>query len=360
MGGSVGTTVAATWAFPSLITTGTSGLTFPTYASHLLGKQITEPFPTDLACASVVNSGSTDATVHLSLSLGAYAVAATVDVSVSPQSMKKTCLTPSFAKTALYALTAPDTATLTATAKDSGGSDVGSVSTSIAIPPVDDIAWSANGIDGKTLKEMAAVYVEPNALDIDKLQRLALQYSAFGIWDSGHGPYQRDPYTRSTDVPAGTLSSELFIIDSTEGGIAWAIGTVTCSVCLDTTVDVAVFTPDQYDAFVAGTDNTATAVWPSQTDGATSSTALSPGVYYISILNSGTLVDRTVTWTRTVTHEDVVRDVLLAVFSALGRVPVRVEIEDGAFSRVFSTPGTTPGRTGGMRPWRNVPGTCAS
>jgi excisionase family DNA binding protein len=50
----------------------------------------------------------------------------------------------------------------------------------------------------------------------------------------------------------------------------------------------------------------------------------------------------------------------LAAMMTAGRVPVRVEIEDGAFSRVLSTPGTTPGRTGGMRPWRNVPGTCAS
>jgi hypothetical protein len=41
---------------------------------------------------------------------------------------------------------------------------------------------------------MAAVYVEPNALDIDKLQRLALPYSVFGIRDRGKGPYVRDPY----------------------------------------------------------------------------------------------------------------------------------------------------------------------
>ena len=33
------------------------------------------------------------------------------------------------------------------------------------------------------------------------------------------------------------------------------------------------------------------------------------------------------------------------------------KFEDGAFSRVLSNPGTTPDRTGGMRPWRNVPGT---
>jgi hypothetical protein len=48
---------------------------------------------------------------------------------------------------------------------------------------------------------------------------------------------------------------------------------------------------------------------------------------------------------------------ILAKLQRFGRVPVRVEIEDGAFSRVLSNPGTTPDRTGGMRLWRNVPGT---
>jgi hypothetical protein len=33
------------------------------------------------------------------------------------------------------------------------------------------------------------------------------------------------------------------------------------------------------------------------------------------------------------------------------------KFEDGAFSRVLNNPGTTPDCTGGMRPWRNVPGT---
>jgi hypothetical protein len=51
-------------------------------------------------------------------------------------------------------------------------------------------------------------------------------------------------------------------------------------------------------------------------------------------------------------HFHLVRSAVL-----MGRVPVRVEIEDGAFSRVNRNPGTTPDRTGGMRPWRNVPGT---
>ena len=191
--GNSGAAISATWTFPSLITTGTVTATFPTYVAHLLGKQITEPFPTDFACALVANSGASAGTAHLTVSLGVYGAAVTADVSVPAGSNMKTCLTPTFDKTALYALTAPDIATLVATAKDAGDADLGSSSMTVSIPPVDDIPWSANGIDPKTLKEMAVVYVEPNALDIDKLQRLALQYSAFGVWDSGSGPYQRNP-----------------------------------------------------------------------------------------------------------------------------------------------------------------------
>lgn len=44
--GNSGATLSATWSFPSLITTGTTAATFPTYVAHLLGRQITEPFPT--------------------------------------------------------------------------------------------------------------------------------------------------------------------------------------------------------------------------------------------------------------------------------------------------------------------------
>ena len=150
----------------------------------------------------MANSGSTAATAHLSVSLGVYGAAVTADLSVPAQSSMKTCLTPTFNKIALYMLTAPDSATLAATAKDSDGADVGSSSFTVAIPPVDDIAWTANGIAPKTLKEMAAVYVEPNALDIDKLQRLALQHSAFGVWDSG------DPHSADNDRIDADLAEE--------------------------------------------------------------------------------------------------------------------------------------------------------
>ena len=80
-GGSAAPTLAATWTYPAMIAMGNSTLAFPTYVSHLLGKTITEPFPTDLACATVANSGASAATAHLSVSLGTYGAAVTADVS---------------------------------------------------------------------------------------------------------------------------------------------------------------------------------------------------------------------------------------------------------------------------------------
>jgi len=231
----------------------------------------------------------------------------------------KACLTPTFDKTALYALTAPDSASLAANAHDANGADIGSSTTTVAVAPVDDIPWSANGIAATTLKDMAAVYVEPNAPDVDKLQRLAMQYSVFALWN---GPYERDPYWRpSVALPSGTYTSETFVLEPSEAAqsFAWQIQSVTCSVCTSQAVDVAIFTADQFSAYVAGTSNTATAVWPSQGTGAYGSRVLgASGQYYIAFINSSSnIVNRTVTWARTVTSEDVVQDVLLSTFEAL-------------------------------------------
>lgn len=320
-GGSSGAVLSATWTFPSLITTTKVAATFPTYVAHLLGKQITEPFPTDFACASVANSGISAGTAHLSVSLGAYGSAVNTDLNVPPRSSKKACVTPNFDKAALYALTAPDNATLTATAQDASGADIGSSNMTIAIAPADDIPWSANGITPTTLREMSAVYVEPNALEIDKLQRLALQYSAFGIWDSGNGPYLRNPYLRSDAIPSGHFVYDPFVVEPAEAAqsFVWTIQSVTCSPCTNEAVDVAIFTADQLSAYLAGTSNTATAVWLSQGTGRSGSQVLgTAGQYYIAFINAGSNVgDRSVAWTRTVTKEDVVRDVLLATFQAL-------------------------------------------
>ncbi|HVV52349.1 MAG TPA: hypothetical protein VHO06_21960 [Polyangia bacterium] len=250
----------------------------------------------------------------------------TSDVSVPAQSSKKACLTPALDKAALYQLTAPDNQMIDATAKDAVGNDLGSVHMTVPVHPVDDIAWSSTGIDPKVMQELAAVFVEPNAPDIDKVQRLAQPYSVFGgganpPWGNGEGAYQRSAYARQADIPPGQFAYEDFVIEPAETtlNIQWEIGTVTCSPCTDETVDVAIFTAAQFAAYKAGTSDVATAVWTAQGTNALGMTVLAtPGQYFITFLNpSSNFVDRTVTWARTVTREDVVRDFLISVFQVL-------------------------------------------
>lgn len=139
-GGSAANGLTVTWTFPALIRMGTA-TTFPTYLAHLLGKPTTEAFPTDLACAKVVNTAATASTVHLSVALGIYGGMVPTDVNVLAQSSKTTCLIPALDKTALYKLTAPDSQQLDATARDATGADVGSIHMTLAIPPVGS-RWS--------------------------------------------------------------------------------------------------------------------------------------------------------------------------------------------------------------------------
>lgn len=330
-GGSSGPSLTATWTFPALVKIGTT-TTFPTYLAHLLGKPTTEAFPTDLACAKVANSGSTAATVHLVVAFGVYGGMVPADVSVPAQSSITRCLVPALDKTALYKLTAPDTQFLAAAATDATGADIGAVHMTLAIPPVDDIAWQDDGVTSKVMNELSAVFVEPQALDIDKLQRLAQQYSVFANWP---GPYERRPYGRAMTVPSGQFLGEYFIIEpSEEGGtFQWAINTVACDLCTSEMVNVALFTSEQWTALRAGTSTTATMVWNDQASGSRGMQVLTaPGQYVIAFENpNNNYSDRRISWTRSVTREDVVRDVLLSTFSALRAAQVTYSSITGTF-----------------------------
>jgi hypothetical protein len=182
------------------------------------------------------------------------------------------------------------------------------------------------------MHELSAVFVEAQALDIDKLQRLAQQYSAFPQWP---GPYQRSPYARTYTVPAGQFLGEAFIVEPSEAGVTfkWAIDSITCSLCTSELANVALFTSDQWSAFKAGTSTTATAVWNDQASGSQGMQVLSgPGQFVIAFGNSNTnFSDRQVSWRRIVTREDVVRDVLLSTFSALRAAHVTYSSITGTF-----------------------------
>jgi hypothetical protein len=313
--GSAQSGVSATWSFPALIKDA-NGSTFPTYLAHLLGRRIAHPFPTDFACVTVSNTGRDPATIHLEVDFALYATAKSQDVTIGARSSKQTCLTPTFNIDALYHLTAPVTGMIEGHATDQADGNVGSVNQVVSVPPVSDIVYAANqGITAQDMMALSAVYVEPNAPVIDQLQRLAQPKSVFSNFGNGD-PYYRDPYQRKVTLDPSTYTSEPIYVEGGEN-VAWALSEVTCASCASPSADVYIMTIDQFTGWTNGTSNVATAVWSKLVTGAQGMQSLVQGWYYFVVKNTDGAAGRQVTWARSVTREDVVRDLLMSLFSAL-------------------------------------------
>lgn len=306
--------LAVTWTLPALITDD-RGSTFPTYLAHLLGRKIDHPFPTDLACATVMNGGSGSATVHLTVDFAVYASPKKQDVTVAAKGSTRVCLTPTFDLKTLYALTAPVTGMIEGQGRDDANGDVGSVNRVVSVPAVTDIAWEDAQIKGPDMNTLTAVYVEPNAPVVDQLQRLAQKNSVFSNFGDGNA-YARQPYPRKGTLEADEYVNELLYLEKDEP-LEWVLGDVACAGCGKPAVDVYVMTLDQFDAWDNGTSNAATAVWSDQPKGTDRTKSLAPGFYEFVVMNTDETSSRDVVWSRTVTREDVVRDLLTSVFSAL-------------------------------------------
>lgn len=321
-GGTAGTAtggVSATWTFPALIADA-GGSTFPTYLAHLLGRKIDHPFPTDFACATVSNGGPAPATVHLEVDFAVYASPKSQDVTIAGASSQRVCLTPTFDIDALYHLTAPVTGMIEGHATDQPDGDVGSVNQVVSVPPVGDIAWTDQGIAPKDMGTLATVYVEPNAPLMDQLQRLAQPASVFSNFGDGD-PYHRSPYLRQVTLDPSSYASELIYLEAGEK-VAWVVSDVTCPSCASPVVDVYLLTPDQFDGWSKGTSTAATAAWSDQVAGAQQTQSVAAGFYYFVVFNADGAAGRTVGWARNVTREDVVRDLLTSLFSALRSLKV--------------------------------------
>jgi hypothetical protein len=312
--GSAQNGVFATWTFPALVTDA-NGSTFPTYLAHLLGRKVVHPFPTDFACVTLSNTGQDPATIHLEVDFAIYATPKSQDVTIGATSSQQTCFTPTFDIDALYHLTAPVTGMIEGHATDQADRDVGSVNQVVSVPPVGDIAWADQGVAPKDMKTLAAVYVEPNAPVIDQLQRLAQPNSVFSNFGNGD-PYHRDPYEREVTLDPSVYTSELIYVEGGEN-VAWELSEVTCASCASASVDVYILTPDQFDGWTNGTSTAATAAWSNQVAGAQQTQSLAQGFYYFVVNNTDAAAGRDVTWARSVTREDVVRDLLTSLFSAL-------------------------------------------
>ena len=261
------------------------------------------------------NSGNAAATVHLEIDFAVYATPKSQDVTIGATSSQQTCLTPTFDIDALYQLAAPVTGMIEGHAIDQAGRDVGSVNQVVSVPAVGDIAWADQGIATADMKTLAAVYVEPHAPVIDQLQRLAQPKSVFSNFGDGD-PYYREPYDRKVTLAPAAYTAELIYVEDGEN-VAWGLSAVTCASCASPGVDVYILTQDQFAGWTNGTSTAATAAWLSRGTGTQQTQALAPNFYYFVVNNTDGAAGRDVTWSRTVTREDVVRDLSMSLFSAL-------------------------------------------
>ncbi|MCG8556291.1 MAG: hypothetical protein MJD61_13525 [Proteobacteria bacterium] len=308
--------VSVSWSFPGFIDDGNQGLTFPTYLAHLFGKQsVRHPLNLRTACAALSNPSSVPRDVRVSVRFPVYAAEATVDVQLDANETKVECVDPVFNISELYRLRAVAQGRAEVSVTDKAtGAEYGSAMKTVAVSPVNDAAWKAMGVERKHMIELASVFVTKDEPDVDKVQRLAAELSVFGGFGGG-SPYERQPYPRPHDIgPGEHVVEHLFVEESEE--IAWELLAVSGGVNDD--VDVYLFTPEQYAAWNAGTANAATLAWHSQRSGALERAKISVGWYALVIFNpSDNFLSRSVRWSRNVTREDVVRDVLRSIFGAL-------------------------------------------
>ncbi|MCB9492533.1 MAG: hypothetical protein H6674_10760 [Dehalococcoidia bacterium] len=313
MASCVAATLTVTWEHPALIPDAATPL-FPTYIAHLFGTTVTHPIEMQLTCASINNSSDSSATGDLVVRFAGYGADATQRVTVPARGTSRVCLNPTFDLSALYALRAPATARIESAFRI-GATDAAVNMQPVRVMTVNDIVWLHPTVPLESMRDLSAVYVEPNATAVEALlPSVAARVNFTG--PLGAFGYSRGGYTRpATSLSVGYYMSEPTFLESGEttmSALTYVDGGS------DDDVDVWVFDDAQYAIWTSG--GTATGWrWRDQVTGATQSfTAPSAGWYWYVILNTtDNFVSRTVRWNRTPSREEVVRDSLVAIFQEL-------------------------------------------
>jgi hypothetical protein len=321
--------LAVRWTFPALVTSDKArGAVFPTYLAHLLGKPIKHPFPTSLVCADVTNPGPA-APATLTVKFAIYGQDAVQDVTLGAGATRA-CLTPVFDLAKLYALRDATVGRIEASLAV-GGAPASSTMQEVSIAPVNDIAWAQGAISPADMQDLASVFVTPKDPKIDQLQRLAAETSPFGGFGGGD-PYARAPYLREVELQPGEYSQETTFLEAGEA-LGWALPAISGG---DGTVEVALFTIDQFDAWVNGSSDKATRAWTSQGAGAKDTvTGLPAGVYRLAFFNADAGAARRLQWVRNATREDVAVDVLASIYDALKQLNTRYSNITDSYFQTF-------------------------
>lgn len=307
------------WDYPILVDDGNGGKSFPAYVAHLLGGT-TETFPWEFhtSCVTATNAGSTAYSITVETQLVGYSSPATVSGSVPANGTARICADPVPNLTSLYGLSSNTASSISSSVKNNANQmTLTTDSKSVTILPGSDILWWAPNLPFAfgELRELSAVFVLPHLPAVESLLTSVANRSAF-VGKFGADAYLRDYVQTSHTIAVGESFVEQSFFNNGES-IQWALPAVSGGSAND--IDLYVFTPAQYSAWVNGTGTTATAVWADQVTGATGTFIAPAASWYVFVLFNTTdnFVSRTLTFRRTGTKEFVVRDMLRSTFEEM-------------------------------------------
>lgn len=305
-----------------------SSFYFPTYVAHLLGGAARHPAIRPLACATLTNDAATSRSATLTASLPSYATAAVRTVSVPAGMTSTVCLTPSFLRPALTALTAPTAGSVEVSATGDFVTPPSSINLPVTVLPLNNFLTQNSavpyagtlepvlGIWFNGMLELLPVFSMPTSPLVTNFLSTVAAQSAYGGF--GDSPYTRPAIARgpvSTGTAGATLAEGIYL----EAGESISIAPIAVTGG-DASVSVALFDPAQYQLWIAGRGGTPTAFWArrmatSPLDTYTNRTTA--GQTLALVFAAPDTTSRTVRWFRSNTRQDVANDALKAIYNAL-------------------------------------------
>jgi hypothetical protein len=312
-----------TWQFPGLIQT-PMGTVFPTYLAHLFGKRVVHPLTLETACVSVTNRRPTPLRARLRVDLAVYARPSTQDFTVPVGHTASVCLNPTFDLGQMYALRDSMPARIETVLTDlDSGAELGAAMRSLAISPANDISWSATGAGLGDMIDLVAVFATPRDPQVDQLQRLVLEQSAWKDMGGLDG-YERPALVRTHMLAAGQRISLPLVLEDGER-LSWRLASVTGGG--HDAVDVELSSNGPLEAYQGRRGQ----LWPGQTSGMEVTVTPGAGTFFLALTNPATATSPlTVAYTRTSTRLEVAADALRAIYTALQK-------RDTKYSNVTNT-----------------------
>lgn len=312
--------IEADVSFPFLFTRPSRDV-FPTYLAHLIGKRISRVPPEvglELVCVALENkSRSKSWSITLKASLEGYSTPATRTITLAAQSSKFECINPAMDLDKLYKLTSAVTGNVhVELLENATSSPFKTLDRPVDIQAPNTVFWLGNG--DKPLWDYSAVMSMPSS-DAVRSTLTSVKNRSGLPGQFGMSPYDavgKAFPARSNSISVGYHVSDLILLSPGER-VDIALGSVTGG--SDRDIQLMLFDIENYSEWSEGRASVTVRQNLNAVTGTTMNYTSPTGGWYVLALqnSSANWSTREVSWTRSVTLEDVTRDVLQAIYSEL-------------------------------------------